>query len=201
MKNFKEVFLFDNMTDMREEIIFRCQRERWACANEYRISELLTTSKWGQIMVCGPNGRLEEYGFHDLWDIKGNVPTKKEIKEVYDAVIESGARSFTIHFDVMVRAWDDFPHKFSGACAEPTDNYADIMLIEHRPQVMECLVEGVKKLTGKRVAKTLTSRRYKIHDEANGYCFQDEAGEWIVIPFKELNLASGLGCVLEPLNQ
>ncbi len=132
MRTFKEVFCFDSITDMREEIVSESQKERWDCARGLRRSELLVTSKWGQLLVVDDDGRLEKFGFCDAIDIRGNIPTKREIKALYEEVIETGATNFKIVFDAMIRAWDDFPHKFSGECAEPTDWYLEVELVDSK---------------------------------------------------------------------
>ena len=126
---FKDDFCFDSISDMREEIVSECQKERWDCSNTLKISELLVTSKWGQLLVVGDDGRLESFGFCDAIHINGNIPTKREIKALYGEVIEKGATDFKIVFDVMIRAWDDFPHKFSGDYAEPTDWCLEVDLV------------------------------------------------------------------------
>ena len=58
MRTFKEVFCFDSISDMREEIVSEGQKERWDCARGLRRSELLVTSKWGQLLVVDDDGRL-----------------------------------------------------------------------------------------------------------------------------------------------
>jgi len=54
------------------------------------------------------------------------------VKALYEEVIETGATNFKIVFDAMIRAWDDFPHKFSGECAEPTDWYLEVELVDSK---------------------------------------------------------------------
>ncbi len=129
MRVFKDDFCFDNMADLREMVTDECAYIRFKMSREYRMDEQLFTTKWGQLLVVDDDGRLEKFGFGDAIHIRGNIPTKREIKALYDEVIETGATNFKIVFDVLVRMWDTWADKWAGCPAEPTCNDLEVELV------------------------------------------------------------------------
>ena len=126
---FKNDFCFDNMADLRETVIDECADIRFQMSREHRMDEQLFTTKWGQLLVVDDDGRLERFGFCDAIHIKGNIPTKKEIKALYDEVLETGATDFKIVFDVLIRMWDTWEDKWAGHPAEPTCDCLEVELV------------------------------------------------------------------------
>jgi hypothetical protein len=111
--NFKDVFKFDSMKDLNESIDYK----------NYK-----TKKELGGLLVVDESGRLPN--FRDIIYYKGKYPTKRELKALYEEVIESGVKNFKIIYDCMVRSWDSFKDKFDGYGSEPTDEYVELILVE-----------------------------------------------------------------------
>jgi hypothetical protein len=180
---FENSFLFESMADLREIVAEEFADTRTKFAKELGMCEGLFTSKWGELIVVDEEGsRLE--GFEDPYDIKGSLPTKKEIKEVYNDVVGSGATNFRIVFEALIRCWDSYSDKFAGYGAEPTSECATVTVLSsidtHPTQLIR---KAIEELVGEEVTM--------LHSEAGGYAFNTERG-WDRLSFAKINSLANL---------
>jgi len=175
---FKNDFLFESMVDLREIVAEEFADVRNTFAKSLGMCDGLFTSKWGELIVVDEEGgRLG--GFEDPYDIKGQFPTKREIKEVYEDVVKSGATNFRIVFEALIRCWDSYSDKFAGYGAEPTSECATVTVlssIETPPA--QLIRKAIEELVGEEVTM--------LHSEAGGYAFNTPRG-WDRLGFAEVN--------------
>ena len=126
--NFKDVFKFDSMKDLNESIDYKNYKTKKELSKEERKDYHLYDTSGGGLLVVNEFGRLSN--FQDIIYYKGKYPTKRELKALYEEVIESGVKNFKIIYDCMVRSWDSFKDKFDGYGSEPTDEYVELILVE-----------------------------------------------------------------------
>ena len=126
--NFKDVFKFDSMKDLKIFIDYNNYKTKKELSKEERKDYHLYDRSGGGLLVVDESGRIE--GYEDIIYYKGKYPTKRELKALYEEVIESGVKNFKIIYDCMVRSWDSFKDKFDGYSSEPTDEYVELILVE-----------------------------------------------------------------------
>lgn len=127
--NFEDCFSFDSMQDMKDDIDYvNCDAKKEFSKEEGKDYNLYDTSDGG-LLVMGKDGRLE--GFEDIVYYKGKYPSKKELKALYEEVISSGAKNFSIVYDCPIRSWDSYQEKFSGCGSGLTGEHIEINLIKN----------------------------------------------------------------------
>lgn len=127
--NFEDCFSFDSMQEMKDDIDYvNCDAKKELSKEEGKDYNLYDTGDGG-LLVMGKDGRLE--GFEDIVYYKGKYPTKKKLKDLFEEVVQSGAKNFSIVYDCPIRSWDSYQEKFSGCGSGLTGERIEINLIKN----------------------------------------------------------------------
>ena len=125
--SFEDCFSFDSMKAMKDDIDYvNCDAKKELSKEESKDYNLYDTSDGG-LLVMGKDGRLE--GFEDKVYYKGKYPTRKELKALFEEVVKSGSKNFSIVYDCPIRSWGSYQEKFSGCGSGHTGEYIEINVI------------------------------------------------------------------------